>query len=83
MTVQIVRGQVGRENVWSIGQEGGFIAYLRGNIGDLPVRSEALAFADGRTLDDSYGLVEAALSAFGRVGDDSATYSESTIITNS
>jgi hypothetical protein len=82
MTKVVDRGQVGRENVWNLAQEGGFIAYLRGNIGDLPQRSEELSFADGRTLDDSFGLTEVMLSGNGVTEDEVASYTESTVITN-
>jgi hypothetical protein len=83
MPVEIVRGQVGTENVWNIGQEGGFIAYMRGSIGDLPVRSEEIALADVKLFDDSYGLSEEALQSEGEVGEDAASYEESTVIMNS
>ena len=83
MPAEIVRGQVGRENMWNIGQESGFVAYMRGSIGDLPVRSEELVLGDGKTLDDSYGRSEAMLQGEGKVGDDAPSYSESTVIMNS
>jgi len=81
--VEIVRGQVGRENVWNIGQEGGFIAYMRGSIGDLPVRTEAMVLADVKLFDDSYGRSETALLCEGKKGDEAASYAESTVIMNS
>jgi hypothetical protein len=81
--VEIVRGQVGRENVWNIGQEGGFIAYLRGSIGDVPVRSETMTLADTKVFDDSYGHSENALPGEGKAGNDAASYTESTVIMNS
>jgi hypothetical protein len=83
MPVEIVRGQVGTENVWNIGQEGGFIAYMRGSIGDLPVRSEEMVLADVKIFDDSYGRSEEALQGEGKIGEDSASYEESTVIMNS
>jgi len=83
MPVEIVRGHVGRENAWSVGQEGGFIAYLRGTIGDAPAPSEVVVFGDARTFEDSYGLAEVFLQAYGKKGDDVPNYSESTTITNS
>jgi hypothetical protein len=83
MPVEVVRGQVGTENMWNIGQEGGFIAYMRGSIGDLPLRSEDMVLADTDVFDDSYGLSEEARMGEGEVGDDSASYEESTVIMNS
>jgi hypothetical protein len=82
MPAEIVRGQVGTENAWSIGQESGFIAYMRGSIGDLPIRTEELIFADGKPLDDSCGRAELVLQGEGKVGDDSPSYAESTVIMN-
>ena len=82
MPVEIVRGQIGRENAWNIGQESGFIAYMRGSIGDVPVPSEALVLADARMFDDSFGQSETLLQANGKVGDDVPSFSESTTITN-
>jgi hypothetical protein len=83
MPIEIVRGQVGTENVWNIGQEGGFIAYMRGSIGDTPVRSETIGLAETRVFDDSYGRSENALLGEGKAEDDSASYAESTVIMNS
>lgn len=83
MPVEIVRGQVGMENSWNMGQESGFIAYMRGSIGDMPTREEALNFGDSRALEDSYGLFETLLYSDGEVGDDFPDYSESWTITNS
>ena len=82
MPVEIVRGQIGRENIWNIGQESGFIAYMRGSIGDLPIPSEALVFAEAKMFDDSFGESEDMLRADGKLGDDAPSYSESTTITN-
>jgi hypothetical protein len=82
MAVEIVRGQVGRENIWNIGQESGFIAYMRGSIGDLPVPSEAVVIAEAKMFDDSFGESEDILHEAGKVGDDVPSYSESTTITN-
>ena len=83
MPVEIVRGQVGTENAWNMGQESGFIAYMRGSIGDNPVREEEATFGDTRALEDSYGLFETLLHSDGEVGDDFPSYSESWTITNS
>ena len=83
MPVEIVRGQVGRENVWNMGQESGFIAYMRGSIGDTPVRSEELILADVRLLEDSFSQSEILLQGESKVGDDVPSYSELTTITNS
>ena len=83
MPVEIVRGQVGTENMWNIGQEGGFIAYMRGSIGDMPVRSETMVLAETKALDDSYGRSETALLGEGKAGNDAANYTESTVIMNS
>ena len=83
MPVEIVRGQVGRENVWNMGQESGFIAYVRGSIGDMPVRSEELILADVKMLEDSFGQSETLLQGDAKVGDDVTSYSELTTITNS
>jgi hypothetical protein len=83
MTVEIVRGQVGRENAWNMGQESGFIAYMRGSIGDRPAIEEALLFGDSKALDDAYGLDETLLHSDGKTGDDVPSFSESTTITNS
>ena len=83
MPQEIVRGQVGRANTWSIGQEGGFVAYLRGSIGDRPVFSEAMVLGDVRLLDDSCGRSEAPLLGDGRLGDDVPSRIESTVIMNS
>jgi hypothetical protein len=82
MPAEIVRGQVGTENAWSIGQESGFIAYMRGSIGDLPVRSEEIILGDGIPLDDSYVREELLLQGEGKVGDDVPSYAESTEIMN-
>ena len=82
MPVEIIRGQVGTENSWNIGQESGFVAYMRGSIGDNPVREETLLFADPMALADSYGIVETLLKSEGKTGDDVPSYSESTTITN-
>jgi hypothetical protein len=82
MPVEIVRGQVGTENVWNMGQESGFIAYMRGSIGDLPVTSEAVVLAEAMMFDDSFGEAEDMLRAEGKLGDDAPSYSESTTITN-
>lgn len=82
MPVEIVRGQVGRENAWNMGQESGFIAYLRGSIGDAPAPIEAVVLAEARMFEDSFGESEALLQGEGRIGDDSPSYSESTTITN-
>jgi hypothetical protein len=82
MPAEIVRGQVGTENAWSIGQESGFIAYMRGSIGDLPVRSEEVILGDGIPLDDSYVREELLLQGEGKVGDDAPSYAESTEIMN-
>lgn len=83
MPAEIVRGQVGRENTWNIGQESGFVAYMRGSIGDTPVRSEGLILGDGKVLDDSYDRSELVLQGEGKVGEDAPSYSESTVIMNS
>ncbi len=80
---EIVRGQLGRENIWNTGQESGFIAYLRGSIGDAPQPAEGLLLGDGRTFDDSYVVSETVLSGIGVMGEESAGFSESTVITNS
>lgn len=82
MPAEIVRGQVGAENAWSIGQESGFIAYMRGSIGDLPVRSEEVILGDGKPFDDSYVREEFLLQGEGKVGDDVPSYAESTEIMN-
>lgn len=82
MPVEIIRGQVGIENSWNMGQESGFIAYMRGSIGDNPASEEGLAFGDSKALNDSYGLFETLLYSDGEVGDDFPSYSESTTITN-
>ena len=82
MPVEIVRGQIGRENAWNMGQESGFIAYMRGSIGDVPVPSEALVLADARMFDDSFGQSETLLRADGKMGEDFPSFSESTTITN-
>jgi hypothetical protein len=83
MPVEIVRGQVGTENAWNMGQESGFIAYMRGSIGDNPAGAEALVLADARMLEDSYGLSEDMIQGEGKAGEDFPSYSESTTITNS
>ena len=83
MPVEIVRGQVGRENVWNMGQESGFIAYMRGSIGDVPTPSEALVLAEAKLLEDSFAQSETFLQSESKVGDDSPSYSELTTITNS
>jgi len=83
MPQEIVRGQVGRANTWSIGQEGGFVAYLRGSIGDRPVFSEAMVLGDVRLLDDSCGRSEAPLLGDGKAGNEAPSLAESTVIMNS
>jgi hypothetical protein len=82
MSIEIERGQVGRENAWNMGQESGFIAYMRGSIGDAPVREEVLNFGESKALDDTYGLLEILLYSDGITGDDFPSFSESTTITN-
>ena len=83
MPVEVVRGQVGRENAWNMGQESGFIAYMRGSIGDVPVPSEVLVFADAKLLEDSFAQSETLLQGDAKVGDDAPSYSELATITNS
>jgi hypothetical protein len=56
---------------------------MRGSIGDLPVRSEEMVPADAKMFDDSYGRSEEALQGEGEVGEDAASYEESTVIMNS
>ena len=82
MPVEIVRGQVGTENAWNTGQESGFIAYMRGSIGDNPATAEILIVAETKLQTDSYGLSENMLQGVGKLGEDSPDYSESTTITN-
>lgn len=82
MPVEIVRGQVGRENSWNTAQESGFIAYIRGSIGDKPALAEALVFGEAKALGDAYGLAESLLYGGGRIGDDVPSFSESATITN-
>lgn len=82
MPVEIVRGQVGTENAWNIGQESGFIAYMRGSIGDNPATAEILIVAETKLQTDSYGLSENMFQGVGKLGEDSPDYSESTTITN-
>ena len=83
MPVEIVRGQVGRENAWNMGQESGFIAYMRGSIGDVPIPSEVLVFADAKLLEDSFAQSETLLQSESVTGDDAPSYSELATITNS
>ena len=83
MPVEVVRGQVGRENVWNMGQESGFIAYMRGSIGDVPIPSEVLVLADAKLLEDSFAQSETFLQSESVTGDDAPSYSELTTITNS
>lgn len=82
MPVEIVRGQVGTENAWNTGQESGFIAYMRGSIGDVPIPSEGLVLAEAKMLEDSFAESEIMLQGDGQVGEDVPSYSESTTITN-
>jgi len=82
MTVEIVRGQVGTENCWNTGQESGFIAYMRGSIGDTPDPTEILILAETKLQTDSYERSENMLHGEGKLGEDSPDYSESTTITN-
>lgn len=82
MPVEIVRGQVGRENSWNVGQESGFIAYIRGSIGDKPAFAEALLFGKSKALGDDYGLAEILLCGDAKNGDDVPSFSESATITN-
>ena len=82
MPVEIVRGQVGTENAWNTGQESGFIAYMRGSIGDTPVPVEVLINAETMLQDDSYGLSESMLQGEGELCGDVPLLSESTTITN-
>ncbi len=83
MMVDVVRGQVGRENAWNMGRESGFIAYMRGSIGDVPVREETLNFGDTRALEDSFGLFETLFYSEGKSGVDFPSYLESMTIINS
>ena len=83
MPVEIVRGQVGTENSWNMGQESGFIAYMRGSIGDTPDPEEILIIGETKLQTDSYGLSESMLQGEGKTGQDSPLVSESTTITNS
>ena len=82
MPVEIVRGQVGTENAWNAGQESGFIAYMRGSIGDNPATAEILIVAETKLQTDSYGLSENMFQGVGKLSEDSPDYSESTTITN-
>jgi hypothetical protein len=82
MPVEIVRGQVGTENAWNTGQESGFIAYMRGSIGDTPVPAEVLILAETKLQEDSYGLSESMLQGEGELSGDVPLLSESTTITN-
>jgi hypothetical protein len=82
MPVEIVRGQVGTENAWNTGQESGFIAYMRGSIGDTPVPAEVLILAETMLQEDSYGLSESMLQGEGELSGDVPLLSESTTITN-
>lgn len=82
MPVEIVRGQVGTENSWNSGQESGFIAYMRGSIGDTPVPAEFLILAETKLQTDSYGLSETLLQGEGKIVEDVPLLSESTTITN-
>ena len=82
MTVEIVRGQVGTENCWNTGQESGFVAYMRGSIGDNPDPAEILIFAETKLQTDSYVCSENMFQGEGKLGEDSPDYSESTTITN-
>jgi len=83
MPVEIVRGQVGTENAWNTGQESGFIAYMRGSIGDNLAPAEILILAETKLQTDSYWLSETLLQGEGKVGEDVPLLSESTTITNS
>ncbi|WNZ30048.1 MAG: hypothetical protein IAX21_04130 [Candidatus Bathyarchaeota archaeon] len=82
MTVEIVRGQVGTDNSWNTGQESGFIAYMRGSIGDNPASAEILILAETKLQTDSYERSENLLQGEGKLGEDLPDYSESTTITN-
>ena len=82
MTVEIVRGQIGTENSWNTGQESGFIAYMRGSIGDNPAPTENLILAETKLQTDSYERSENILQGEGKLGEDSPDYFESTTITN-
>jgi len=82
MPVEIVRGHVGTENSWNTGQESGFIAYMRGSIGDNPDPAEILIVAETKLQTDSYIRSESMLQGEGKLGEDLPDYSESTTITN-
>jgi len=82
MTVEIVRGQVGTDNSWNTGQESGFIAYMRGSIGDTPAPAEILILAETKLQTDSYERSENLLQGEGKLREDLPDYSESTTITN-
>ena len=82
MPVEIVRGQVGTENSWNMGQESGFIAYMRGSIGDNPDQEEILILAETRLQSDSYVRSENMLSGEGKASEESPLLSEETTITN-
>ena len=82
MPVEIVRGQVGTDNSWNIGQESGFIAYMRGSIGDNPAPEEILILAETKLQMDSYERSEDMLQGEGKLGEESPDYFEETTITN-
>lgn len=83
MPVQIARGFAGKENIWNMGQESGFIAYIRGSIGDTPQPSETLILGDTKLLEDYLSPGEIILSAHGKSVDETPSVSESWTITNS
>jgi hypothetical protein len=83
MPVEVVRGFEGKANSWNMGQEGGFIAYMRGSIGDKPTPQEQIVLGATAKFDDVPAHSESMLLGTGKVGDDVPNLSESWTITNS
>ena len=83
MPVEVVRGLVGKANAWNMGQEGGFIAYMRGSIGDKPAPTEQIVLGATAKFDDVPAPSENMLLGTGKTGDDTPSLSESWTITNS
>jgi len=83
MLVEVVRGFEGKANSWKMGQEGGFIAYMRGSIGDKPSPIEEIVLGDTSKFEDVPAWSETVLLGTGKTGDDTPSLSESWTITNS
>lgn len=82
LPVEVERGFEGKTNSWNMGQEGGFVAYMRGSIGDKPAPFEQIILGEAAKGEDITMPSETMLLGSGKVGDDAPSVSESWTITN-